>query len=936
MNNMLLSSDWHIDDYSRYNLIPGFRLEQFVKLAHRTVEIGKENNCRSLTLAGDLLNRSVNFPEVLHVLVEVLDILSKGFEDIYYVLGNHDISSKSNNHSKLNSVITAFTAKYSNIHYMHQKCIKLHNGKTMAFSNWMKDVSFEFTEVDKVDFFVGHSSFTMVFRGQYLDTSKFRIGFLGDIHNSGTKDNCYSINVPIQHNMGDERKGSMIVFDPDTESVKRVLTDPDNSKFLMMEYTTDKNSEGWITDTLYQVYKPNKISKSSDDDSSFELPEWDQINDLIKLVIEDKELSEIHQEVVSLTTEFNEVDFDFTIPYFRVKNYRSIDELELNLDSKEHVVIFGHNGSGKSSLLSALRDALRGNRYLKNNLRTGEEILELEIHIRQKGSLYKIIRGNHINSLHINAGTGDVEQHFNKKSDFDDKIFELLPFLHYMDAWFFDSDYNAILKNISSERRINLISKYYKLDRIEAYHLKARELDAPIRSEYTIKIREWNESKVVLDTLNNQLNDYLEVDTSRASHVESKLNHLSDLNRKYKKWTDWNTSNTDIISKLKFTQETLNSTRLKLLPESELSKTSVRISEINQRLPQLDSETSELDLKVTQLNSVTNKLNINNENGKKLKSEKDQLDLGNCPSCMKKLDEDKLKVMLDSMELKLTEMRAEYYRLSSEKNLLPSLEDIQSKKLIISNDRNSLMNEKNQLTPIITENTRLLKVISDTEVILTKISEDMKLIESNKPEEVLSIPENLSEDLINYSSESTKITSKLNLMKSISDQSDKVESLRLECDLNYMKVADYEKYLDITSSTGKIYEEVIGTLCTQWSDNSIIYEMNSGLYRKKPFLNIEVKYNVQGEWRYYDSLSSGQRIMADLNFMNNLFTKQGLLSFDENLKHLDDSNHELAMIELDKMNVNLVILTTHTANYSLYTKKILVELEDKVSKILIT
>ena len=59
MSKLLITGDIHIHDYKDYNLENDFRLNQFLSLANRYVEIANEYSCDYLVIAGDLIHKSV-------------------------------------------------------------------------------------------------------------------------------------------------------------------------------------------------------------------------------------------------------------------------------------------------------------------------------------------------------------------------------------------------------------------------------------------------------------------------------------------------------------------------------------------------------------------------------------------------------------------------------------------------------------------------------------------------------------------------------------------------------------------------------------------------------------------------------------------------------------------------------------------------------------
>ncbi len=109
----LITSDIHIDDYPQFNPETSYRLNQFITLAHRYVEIAKKDGIKVLFMAGDIINKPRPRPKEIHVLDQFLSILSSYFDKIYYVLGQHDVDTKNPLMKLEDSIINIYTKHYN-------------------------------------------------------------------------------------------------------------------------------------------------------------------------------------------------------------------------------------------------------------------------------------------------------------------------------------------------------------------------------------------------------------------------------------------------------------------------------------------------------------------------------------------------------------------------------------------------------------------------------------------------------------------------------------------------------------------------------------------------------------------------------------------------------------------------------------------------------
>lgn len=117
---------------------------------------------------------------------------------------------------------------------------------------------------------------------------------------------------------------------------------------------------------------------------------------MIDNIIIENNLQGIHSEVLRNLKDVDseEVDFGFTLLRLYCKNWRSIDEADIYFEDGDKILITGKNGSGKSSLLSALKYAFLECRNIKDYLQFGEKECILAVEFMYQGKKCKIQRGN--------------------------------------------------------------------------------------------------------------------------------------------------------------------------------------------------------------------------------------------------------------------------------------------------------------------------------------------------------------------------------------------------------------------------------------------------------------------------------------------------------------------------------------------------------------
>ena len=326
-NKFMITSDVHIDDYDRFNIEPNFRMNQFRKLALRYVELGKENGTKTIILAGDIINKPVNPPTVSHLVADFFKILASHFEYIGFILGQHDLFSRKTLRGD-DSMINLYNRYIDQLHYLDDISMEV-GGRSIYFKNYAREVDLSHIK-KKIDLFVGHITIDERF-GQEVDNSKFKLGIFGDIHNSKVVDNMVCIGNPIQHNLGDQKDGTYVVYDATTGDYEIKPIDEDHTRFLRIFYTKNQDEEGLKEGTLdYYVYRKTEIKK--DHKKGVDVV-GENIKEVIKNYLKDIKLDKVHKDIEKDLDEPDRiVDFEFELENVHIINFRSIKELEIDFN----------------------------------------------------------------------------------------------------------------------------------------------------------------------------------------------------------------------------------------------------------------------------------------------------------------------------------------------------------------------------------------------------------------------------------------------------------------------------------------------------------------------------------------------------------------------------------------------------------------------------
>jgi DNA repair exonuclease SbcCD ATPase subunit len=462
----MLISDIHLRDYHRYNKYPHERLDSFVKLAEDIVKIGKKNSITTLLIGGDIVDKNTLSPLELHALFKMFTILADQFR-IYSIIGNHDAKSKSSI-AVSDTVITLLT-EIEGISFHHQEILSI-GGRTIAFENWMPEYDLSWIE-EPTDLYISHATIDYDNTGFYgMDTSvfkdKFTLGVFGDIHVTRQIDNLVSIGNTKQESLSDKAQGGVMIMDLTDLSYERVPIDPENKKYLKLEKTQDQDLAGWKDkdgdSMVYYVYQPKKIAGKTVD---FKVPLTTDIESTTSAIMKKTNLLELHKDIKSESS-YSPVDFNFQLKYLKVKNFRSIANYVL--DFNKDYMIHGSNGTGKSSLLTALFYSLVGKKTLKSQIRIGEKSCNLEVSLTYQGIDYVIIRGTDAKDFGLIVGGRRLK--FNSKLEFERAVYEYLPFLNYHESFLFNSWDTELLGSLKIDKRYDLLSKYYRLDSLSRYN----------------------------------------------------------------------------------------------------------------------------------------------------------------------------------------------------------------------------------------------------------------------------------------------------------------------------------------------------------------------------------------------------------------------------------------------------------------------------------
>jgi recombinational DNA repair ATPase RecF/predicted phosphodiesterase len=914
---ILIVSDVHINDYPQKNPTEKYRLYQTRLVADNIINVGKANGCDTIIFAGDIVEKSVIRPYVQAEVKGFLDKIMQNFSLGFIILGNHDLDAKSGNGDFFDSVLGVMCP--SNLYYSDQKIWTCpEDNCTIAFSNWKP--SFDLSWIKgKVDVLITHATICYSpsdkVKSQVMDDTKFDIAFCGDIHKPGQAGKFVSIGIPQRNKMGDSEVLSGIVFDTTTKAWQYVNMDPNNT-LLKFSYTNQKNQEGYYPDiNTWVTYKPDTVLINSAQNGQ-ESNTIKEINAYIDNVLGSPEYINIHSEVLRniSTVDDTDIDFNFQITRVSCKNWRSIDDMTLYFSDLDKILLLGENGSGKTSLLSALRYSLYENRYIADFAQFGSKAKDsyAEIEFWYQGKLCILRRGGTW-KLTVDG----IEQKYNNKKEFEEDIHRRFPFIDYMDIYFYDADNNKLLGSLSQERKAIILSKFFRLDRVNIYNqiaTKIRDLGQDKDKELKNKVAS---AQQLIGFTQSKLATIQIPQTPRETLIQY-YEEGKELMKRFKEYSDYMMHTTNYKFNIEAYENRLVEKNKKLIELSDYQKTlpdleecEYRLKEITQQLTEIGSLKTNLDNKVKEKERLFNLIN-------RLEMKLGTIQSSICPTCNQAMNAQETERHRQEVMMELDSIYNDLDINSRE------IIDLQEKIERSNKNSTSLNNEMSQINYSISEIrhtgmeiNRLNSEIQGDEQVLNNWRE---LLSKVHPVPEAKLPDNYDEIMASLTKQIQDWDKYLEYNKDIEDAQNIINQYEAEA----ADIREYEKYLseyiDITSPSGKIFVEILSKLAEEFSDNTVTYKVEKPKGARRPDL-IPFFHGKSGNLVSYIACSSGQRTVLDVNFLSKIMPRIGLLVMDEFLKHLDPQNHDVCIELIKSMNVGCTIISSHMESIASFNNR---------------
>ena len=928
MSKILAVADIHINDYANRNPSNRFRLYQGSRtVAKNIIDAGKREGCDIIVFAGDIVEKCIIRPYVQAEVKLFLDTIMSHFKEGYIIWGNHDLDGKSVDQDISDACLGVMLP--SNLHYAHKKTIIV-DGKVIGFCNWMP--KFDLTWIDgKVDILFTHATICYsknanegrLFDSQELDESKFDLAICGDIHQKGQIGKYVSIGCAQRCKLSDPEEASGIVVDCSNKTWNWIDLNPSDN--LMKFATTDiLDEEGWKEDThTWFVYKQNN-SVVDPMTGSIKVNAWEEISSLVDTAIAQTGLGNIHQEVLNNISNIDsgEVDFNFTLLHLHCENWRSIKEIDIDFQDMDKILVLGSNGSGKSSLLSAIKYALCdvgdsvGLSSLKSFTTFGKKDCLTEITFLYQGNTCTIQRGTSKYGLWVN---GEPFK-YNSKKLFEKDARERFPFIKYMDAFFFDADKSSFLRSLSPERVTEITSKFLKLNRIDTYNEVARNLYEQVRMQGSEWLSKLNETERLIQYIDEKLNN-LTIPTSTKQELINLKQEGVEIQRKNNLWNNYINAHSQLHAqgefygnKLRELDNILKSARPKDIIDSEINSLSGQRNLLQQNLVELSNIRTEIEYKERDLQRLK-------DEGNNYWREAKEIGLGKkCSKCGQIIQtSDALESHKNELLQKVEELKPIVFEKENELANLKKISSESDEKYRQINQELSNIGEN--ITRLIAEKTTLENQILEYNKFSKLLSDVQEKINSLNTVEEVRLPENFMERMAEIEA---GILSWETYESTINDKNQRLSEYshyKSEVDKVSGLLEGYENYIKLTGPTGLIFEEIFNRLSTQFSSNTVKYVVERKGKGRMEHLNLVPNYNNSGNLVPINLCSSGQRTLLDIDYMSKIINRLGLLVLDEFFKNLDNDRLEEVLEILKTMNVGCIMLTSHAESIPAFNNK---------------
>lgn len=852
--------------------------EQSEMLADRLVEYCRSRDIKYLFIAGDIIDKAIDRPEILHTVNHIFKKFSGYFTQVYYILGQHDMAV--NPVGEINEVDSLINVlDYPNIQYAHRMILDM-DGSKIGLSNFSRNSSYKLPEY--VDLYITHFTISQRF-GQTIDQSKFGMMIAGDIHHKVDIGNMHSIGSFQQQSVSkDSEWNNVCVYDTQSHTYEH-----DNIGGGRILRNSEVHS-GLVDGVWYELKRTPQVTESLPIVDKFKDDNYLKIIQQVSEFMKEKELEDMNAEVASQIDDVHNFSTEFNIRSLKVYNFLKIHQVEMNFEVGDKVLLTGPNGSGKSTFLNALFSALTGNVTWSHLIGAFDSEVWTEIELTYLGTNYTLRRGSGLQWLKC----GDSEVPYKNRNDFNSVVNSKLPFLPELGILFQRPEVGTFFEGINSDTKLSLVSKVYHLEYLDQLYSTGER----IKQGYVKKLNELgynikvlNDRKDKLNTKKSELVEYKDVTIDDVTALKCRLDELIKRQSDSQTYAEVLKKVTELKSEIKANEDLIAESNKTI---SSLDKSKYEITKSHyEKLTKDKSELEQLIKHKAELISIAGRYNT------EIKS----LEENKCPRCNQTWVTDEAKTELSNLRIKLTDLNS----------------DLNATEVKI--DALNLSKAKFDMIPVYkaemdTYNTTQSACAETIRKCNAKVTEKNAEIAKYKlPEKVEFTSDDLQE-LLAGQERSTKIAEYLDISRDLKEVETSLGNQTTERDDTQKKVDELGLYNWYVCKSGPIYRSILESLCETWSNDYVKFSIFDGIYRGNAYLDIKISYLKGSNWQDYSASSSGEKSYMDILFIKSVTANAGFLILDEFLRHMDNRLTDLAIDEIKQMNVGLFILSSFNPN----------------------
>jgi energy-coupling factor transporter ATP-binding protein EcfA2 len=934
----IVASDLHLDSHPKRTPTRDFRLKQSFIVVDNIINLAKREGAKNfLFLAGDIVDKHDHDSTTHHVVKECLQRLADFFDEVYFILGNHDILNRSvSAESREGDLKFSYITLYKPEKFVYaDRMVLEREGVRIGFRNHTSaaELDLSFLEGNPVDILVTHISRAYSEKCDY-EVQRYSDDLVrgnlisGHIHQSKCLGKDVSIGVGQKCSISDDVPQALVLeINQGSYRFKHEILDPEKKQMdIVPDLTISTDFYDEATNT-YHVAKKDEEKIAELVASS--LRGGTAIETLNKYV-EVKGIGSLFEEIKAATNldDSGPLNMDFQITSLRIHNLRSIKDQEFEFKPSDFIRIDGETGSGKSTVFLALQYALTGELGGPKAffIRHGEKEMWTELELDYQGKHYKIRRGTGESFIEENG----IRLELGNKNDTKKKIYEILPFIKALGFMCFDRESHIVKGGSSSENSEKLQSfcRIIGLTEIDAYHKTAESMYKPVEQKLITE-------KAVYESKYSGISDKrakFEVLLDRHGNsdmVNSKIAQLGEEYKKLKNNLSEYQKDQDLRRQYQYSLDRVKSEESKLEGlENQLSGYQGR-GDYSKKKFELEARSKEVKEKLKVMSedqvkkiNLETKLRSMYDLGTSMYNELQNLKPEEAKFCssygvvcpiiteemrMRKYEETKkaLQERLNSHTLEYNKTQEEYHQIEPR---LQGYSDLQNQDQEITRELMALEHEQRTIDS-------LTLAIKEQRVAIER-AKSMIPMSLGEPVELLP---NITERISELQEEQRELQEYKRIKEELDALENESGDLELEIIELQKKLEELDVFLKLTKPNGVVYTDILDNIVKSFSNGRYRYEVESNRAKSGIEIRAYIKDSKGNETPYgigSTGSSSGEGVMIDLHFLSCLVSiaSPGLMIFDEFLSPLDINLIDEGIQRVKDMKAKLTFVVAHQNN----------------------